>query len=285
MKDEEATPDIEEVKAHMEDVAVERNTGSGGGEGVSVVTPWLGGEAGHAWGLSHANQRNVLTRPWVRGALGSGYSPDAPPFFERPALGILPPFAAPHQQQGCWGAWQYTGGAWAWKPLPGKPLSPIPEPIGAGDLTQAKVFPGPGEALMRGSHCKRCFLHWEESAWVKVPRSRRKLECIPQWESILWGVYEPRRQASYEGAVEGLTITRPIKHLGRAAPATSSTTAPTGGPQGTPPSSAAHFRTAVGHGHRWKKAGFRGICFHNSFIFRYNSATLHCSFMNHEGVL
>ena len=55
-----------------------------------------------------------------------------------------------------------------------------------------------------------------------------------------------RRPRIYEGAVEGLTITRPIKPLGRAAPATSTTTAPTGAAQGTPPSTAVHFRTALG---------------------------------------
>ena len=51
-----------------------------GGEGDLVVTPWLRGESRNAWGLSHANQRNVLTLPWVQGALDSGYSPDAPLF-------------------------------------------------------------------------------------------------------------------------------------------------------------------------------------------------------------
>ena len=44
--------DIEEVKAETEEVAVE----DAGGGGDLVVTPWLRGEAGHAWGLSHANQ-------------------------------------------------------------------------------------------------------------------------------------------------------------------------------------------------------------------------------------
>ena len=83
---------------------------------------------------------------------------------------------------------------------------------------------------------------------MKLQRSGRKLECIPQWGSI-WGgggVYDPGQQASYKGAVEGLTITRPIKPFGQAAPATSSTTAPTGAPQGTPLSAIAHFRTALG---------------------------------------
>ena len=55
-----------------------------------------------------------------------------------------------------------------------------------------------------------------------------------------------RGRISYEGAVKGLTIMRPIKPLGRAAPATSSTTAPTGSPKGTPPSAAANLRTALG---------------------------------------
>ena len=132
--------------------------------------------------------------------------------------------------KGAGAAWRYIGGAWAWKPLPGKPLSPIPEPIGARDLTQAKVFTGPRGALMRGFHWELSFLHWEERGWVKLQHPRRKLECIPEWESTLGGVYDPGQEASYGGAVEGLTIRRPIKPLGRAAPATSSTTAPTGAP-------------------------------------------------------
>ena len=82
---------------------------------------------------------------------------------------------------------------------------------------------------------------------MKLHRSGRKLECIPQWESILGEGSDLGQEASYEGAVEGLTITRPIKLLGRVAPATSSTTAPTGAPpRAPPPSAAAHFRTAMG---------------------------------------
>ena len=81
---------------------------------------------------------------------------------------------------------------------------------------------------------------------MKLQRSGRKLQCIPQRESILGGVYDPGQEASYEGALEGLTITRPIKPLGRVAPATSWTTAPAGASQGTPPSAAANLRTALG---------------------------------------
>ena len=99
---------------------------------------------------------------------------------------------------------------------------------------------------MRGSHWELCFLHWEERGWVKVHRSGRKLESIPQWESILAGVYDPGQEASYEGAVEGLTITRPHQAPWPGTPATKSTTAPTGAPQGTPTSAAAHFQTPLG---------------------------------------
>ena len=177
----------------------------------------------------------MLTLPWAQGALDSGYSPDAPLFSSPEVTYVTVRWAfrrllrhrirnkgegvglAVHEGGG--------GGAWAWKPLPGKPLSPIPEPIGAGDLTQSKVFSGPRGALMRGSHWELLFLHWEERGWVKLQRQ------------------ELQRQ---EGAVEGLTITRPIKPLGRAAPATSNTTGPTGAPQGTPPSAAANVRTAPG---------------------------------------
>ena len=66
-------------------------------------------------------------------------------------------------------------------------MSPVPEPIGAPDLMQANAFAGPRGALLRGSHRELCFLHWEEKGWVKLQCSGRKLECIPQWESILEG--------------------------------------------------------------------------------------------------
>ena len=83
---------------------------------------------------------------------------------------------------------------------------------------------------------------------MKLQRSGRKLEGIPSGNPLRGGGggHDLGQEASYEGAVQGLTITRPIKPLGRTAPATSSTTAPTGAPQGTPPSAAAHFRTALG---------------------------------------
>ena len=83
--------------------------------------------------------------PLGAGSAGQWVLPRCPPFFgarrgiRHPALGISLPFAAP--------------------PQPGKPLSPIPEPIGAGDWTQAKVLTGPRGALMWGSHLELCFLH------------------------------------------------------------------------------------------------------------------------------
>ena len=99
---------------------------------------------------------------------------------------------------------------------------------------------------MRSSHWELVFLHGEERGWVKLQRSGRVLECIPQLESISGGVYDPGQEASYEGAVEGLTISRPIKPIARAAPATSSTTGPTSAPPGAPPSAAANVRTVLG---------------------------------------
>ena len=59
-------------------------------------------------------------------------------------------------------------------------------------------------------------------------------------------VYDSGQEASYEGAVRDLTSITPMKPLGRAAPATSSTRGPKGTPQGTPPSEAANVRTSLG---------------------------------------
>ena len=112
MKEEDAATDIKEVKAEMEDMAVEGDARGGGG---GVVTPWLSGEAGHAWGLSHANRRNVLTLPWVQGAPDSGYSPDAPLFSSPEVTYIALRWAfrrlSRHRirNKGEPGAWRYTG--------------------------------------------------------------------------------------------------------------------------------------------------------------------------------
>ena len=93
-----------------------------------------------------------------------------------------------------------------------------------------QIFFGAAGGTRCGAPIGSCCSHLEERGWVKLQRSGRKLECIPQWESIFWGGYDPGREASYEGAVEGPTITCSIKLLGPAAPATSSTTGPTGAP-------------------------------------------------------
>ena len=141
MKEEEAAEDIEEVKAEVEGVAVE-GEGAGGGGGL-VATSWLRGDTGHAWGLTQANQRLVLTLPWAQGALDSGYSPDAPLFLSPDVTYVTLRWAFRHmlrhrirnRGEGGGLAVRGGGGAWAWKPLAGKPLSPVPELIGAGDLT------------------------------------------------------------------------------------------------------------------------------------------------------
>ena len=129
MEEEEPATDVEEVEAEMEGVTVEHAWGGAGGQGVLLVTPWLTGEAGHAWSLSHANQRNVLTLPSVR---GQWVLARCSPFFEprgdihHPALGIMPPFTAPHPKQGCRGGLAAHRGGMAMETPAGK--TPVPHP-------------------------------------------------------------------------------------------------------------------------------------------------------------
>ena len=85
-------------------------------------------------------------------------TPPMPPLFKprgdihHPSLGILLPLAAPHPEKGCGagGAGGTQGGGLIWKPLTAKPLSPIPEPIGAADSTQAISFCGAAGGLDAG---------------------------------------------------------------------------------------------------------------------------------------
>ena len=182
-----------------------------------MLTPWLKGEEGHAWGRSQANHCNVVTLPWVHAALDNGYSPDTPPFMSADVAYVTLRYACRlfFCGTGCgtWvpggggGGYRYIRGEWRGKPRSREPLSPIPEPMGAGDLIQAKVFTGPRGALMRGSDWELCLIHWEEKRWVHMKRSGPKWECIPQRESIYGRVYDPRKEALCEGGVEGLSIT------------------------------------------------------------------------------
>ena len=161
-----------------------------GGEGVLVVTPWLKGEGKPCMGPQPGQPTQRADPPPGARSARQWVLPRYLPLLEplgdlrHPTLRILPPVAAPHPQQGSGGGVRYTGGAWAWKPRPGKPLSRSPEPIGAGDLTQSKVFFGAAGGLEAGSLWEPLFLRCEERGWVKLQRSGGKLQCIPQWEFI-----------------------------------------------------------------------------------------------------
>ena len=149
----------------------------------------------------------------------------------------------------------------------GKPLSPVLEPIGAGDLTQAKVFSGPGGRLMRNSHREPLFLHWEERGLVKLQRTGRKFECIPQWEYIFGGCMTRGRRphtrgpwrASPSPAPSSPLPGQPHKQHHR--------------PHRRPPGrlcqrSGERADRRRRRGDHWTRAGFRVMCVHNSFIIR-----------------
>ena len=91
--------------------------------------------------------------------------------------------------------------------------APVPHPRTnlCRGFDTGQTFTGLRGALMRQSHWELCFLHWKEKRWVKLQRSGRKLECIPQWESILGGVYDPGQEASYEGQPRPPAAPRPLQ--------------------------------------------------------------------------
>ena len=108
----------------------------------------------------------MLTLPWAQGALRSRYSPDAS-LFSSPEGTYFTLHRAFRRilrhrirNKGDGGAWRHAGGwGMGMEALAGKPMSPIPEPTGAGDLTHAKVFSGQGGRLMRSSNWELLFLH------------------------------------------------------------------------------------------------------------------------------
>ena len=176
--------------------------------------PWLG--------LVPCQPRQRANPPWVQAALDSGYSLGAP-LFASPKVAYITLRRAfrrllrhPIWNKGVGGVWRYTGGAWPWKSQPGNPVSRIPEPIGAGHLTQSKVFTGACGALVRGSDWELCFLNWEEKRVGEGSSLGAQLGVHPMVGIHFGGVYDPWQEASYNRPVEDFTITRPIKTLGRA---------------------------------------------------------------------
>ena len=167
-------------------------------------------------------------------------TPPMPPFFQprgdlhHPALGISPLFAAPHPQQGGGGGLAVHGGGMGMEDHAGK--APVPHPRTSGGLRFDAVqsFYGAAGGLDAGLPLGAIVPPLRGKGVGENAALRAQVGVHPPVGIYFGGgVYDSGQEALYEGASEGLTITRPIKPLGRAAPATSNTMAPTGAPKGT----------------------------------------------------
>ena len=152
-----------------------------GGAGGFGCDPWVEGGGRPCMGREPSQLAQRANPPLGAGSTGHWLLPQCPPFFD--AQGAIITMGSAFRRllrhrirnKGAKGGPGSTqGGAWAWKPLPGKLVSPFPEPIGSRHLTQAKVFMGLRGASMRGSHLELCFLYWDQKGWVKLQRSGRK---------------------------------------------------------------------------------------------------------------
>ena len=175
---EEAPEDIEEVKAEVEEVALE--DARGGGD--LVVTLWL--KDRKAWSGPEPRptaQCGNPTRCMKRLTVGTL---PIPPLLRRrrwhmsPFVGHFAVFSVTRSETkvrgwpGSTQQWHGHGSA-----RRGNPSPPSSKQLIA--LTCRKQnFYGPKGCLE--THRELYFLHWEEKGWVKPHRSSRKLERIPQ---------------------------------------------------------------------------------------------------------
>ena len=85
-------------------------------------------------------------------------------------------------------------------------MSPIPEPMVAGDLTQASFY-GPAGCLDAGVLLGTMLPPLGGKRVGETEALRPQIGTHPMVGIILGGVYDPRQEASCRGGVEGLTIT------------------------------------------------------------------------------
>ena len=108
------------------------------------------------------------------------------------------------ENKGTWRRDSEQGGACTWRPLPGEPLSPVPEGINVGSLSSLNLCGDPGGVRFGTAYFYVALQHWVTLGWCR--QWGKGVHFAVQWTAVLAPprpVYDPAAQHQYEGSRGG----------------------------------------------------------------------------------
>ena len=95
------------------------------------------------------------------------------------------------EHRGTWGKdASGGGGVWVWKPLPGAPLAPMPEPTSVSSLPALNLLYDPGAVCFGTAHYQVLLPHWAGSS----SGGKAQLWCSGYWGTVValpQPIYDP----------------------------------------------------------------------------------------------
>ena len=156
------------------------------------------------------------------------------------------------------------GGARHWQPVPGSPMSPLPERISLGSLGALILLSNPRGVGFGTGHYLVCLQHRVALGWRQQWRQGKTVQFAPVWSALLslpTPPYDPAAQHTYEGLVPGLRTTRGWAAVTRTPPPAANTAPTTNAADPVEaPCPAPSFKQAMGVLHALGCPEFQKVC-------------------------
>ena len=146
-------------------------------------------------GTDSAVCRKAAAAPLCAQVLEEGYGPDQPTFSDsskghhnlRWVMGRLFPCLTRKNEEGKreWRTDATKGCDWQGQPLPGSPMSPLPERISSGTLGALNLLADPCGVRFVTGHCVVCLQHCLALDWCQWWRQGMSVQFAPVWSALL----------------------------------------------------------------------------------------------------
>ena len=215
-----------------------------------------------ALGPTFAAAHKAALVPWSAQALQEGCARDQPLFAGALHAHVTLEWVFPRlrcqirwhgENKGTWWQDSERGGAWTRRPVPGEPLSLVPEGIIVTSLSSLNLCGDPRGVWFGTAHFHVALQHWVTLGWCRQWRQGKGVHFAVQWTVVLpppppppRPVYDPAAQHQYEGSGGG-TWNTATAFAEAAVPAAAAPPAPADvmADPVEAPTASTHFRTAM----------------------------------------